>query len=321
MTNRKKRRTLRLQGGDDGDNIFKIKDVDNDDDGDDYDINDITVLYVTILLSDGLNEPLISRINQFVNVEELLINGSSTNVKNLNFGSIVLPKLKILKVTGFKFLESLMNIPQSITNLDCNNNVLTSLDNLPQNLVSLNCSNNRLTSLDKLPQNLESLICSSNQLTSLDHLPTTLDILRCSNNKLTSLDNLPTTLELLICSNNKLTTLKYLPDNLRMINCQDNQLTNIKLPTKLTDLNCQNNQLTIKGFLFDEDGNFFGQFPEESLTRGLFFYQGNPFTDAGRGDGQLPILEQIKEEYISRMNNGNFIRGGRRVSSFTPLKI
>ena len=57
--------------------------------------------------------------------------------------------------------------PPAMTNLECNNNLLTNLDvsNNPS-LVLLECSNNLLTNLDVRNTALEKLYCQNNQLTT-----------------------------------------------------------------------------------------------------------------------------------------------------------
>ena len=64
-------------------------------------------------------------------------------------------------------LTELLDLPDSLTRLDCNNNQLTELPDLPDSLTHLDCENNQLTELPDLPDSLTRLYCYGNQLTEL----------------------------------------------------------------------------------------------------------------------------------------------------------
>ncbi len=160
----------------------------------------------------------------------------------------------------------------SLTELDCNTNLLTSLD-LSENtaLKKLDCSHNNLTSLN-ISKNiaLKKLTCFWNNLTSLDvsnnialteldcHLNplTSLDVsknitlkeLYCEITGLTNLDiSKNTVLTHLDCNDNKLTSLDVSKNTvLTYLRCNYNEITNLDVSknTVLTHLDCNDNKLT-----------------------------------------------------------------------------
>jgi len=92
-------------------------------------------------------------------------------------------------------LQSLSDLPQSLTKLFLSKNQLQSLPDLPQSLTYLYCYHNQLQSLPDLPQSLTELFCPNNQLQSLPDLPQSLKILSCNGNQLESLPDLPQSLK------------------------------------------------------------------------------------------------------------------------------
>jgi Leucine-rich repeat (LRR) protein len=84
-----------------------------------------------------------------------------------------------LVLSGMK-LKYLPPIPECVTILECEFNLLKTLQPLPPKLKYLICRGNYLTSLPELPKTLELLVCNSNRLTSLPILPHTLKDLQCS---------------------------------------------------------------------------------------------------------------------------------------------
>ena len=150
----------------------------------------------------------------------------------------------IASLKGIEFFTAL-------TELDCEDNLLTSLD-VSKNtaLKYLYCYNNQLTSLD-LSKNtaLTELNCSVNQLTSLDvSKNTALKYLWCENNQLTSLDvSKNTALISLNFSSNQLKSLDVSKNTaLQNLGCGNNQLISLDVSknTALQYLWCENNQLT-----------------------------------------------------------------------------
>jgi Leucine-rich repeat (LRR) protein len=102
-------------------------------------------------------------------------------------------------------------LPEKLTELECNHNLLNYLPKLPETLELLYCYYNQLTSLPNLPETLQVLYCHINQLTSLPKLPEILKELYCKNNKLTCLPNLPKILYYFIFNNNPI--YKIIGDN------------------------------------------------------------------------------------------------------------
>ena len=118
-----------------------------------------------------------------------------------------------LKYKNLKSLEGI-HLPDGLTTLNLNGNLLTSLPPLPPTLTHLHCSRNKLTSLPSLPPSLEVLDCGGNQLISLPPLPPSLIELDCGSNRLINLPPLPPSLTNLICYCNRLTSLPPLPRSL-----------------------------------------------------------------------------------------------------------
>jgi len=84
-----------------------------------------------------------------------------------------------LCLSGMK-LKYLPPIPECVTILECEFNLLKTLPELPPKLIRLFCRGNYLTSLPELPKTLELLDCMFNELISLPVLPPTLRDLQCS---------------------------------------------------------------------------------------------------------------------------------------------
>jgi hypothetical protein len=130
---------------------------------------------------------------------------------------------------------------------ECRNNFLTSLDiDLPNSLTYLDCSYNMIETLTKIPPNLEVLRCNNNSLFSIDKIPNTVEILNCSNNKLTELLITPfNNIKRLNCKYNKLTILPDLKKATK-ISCSYNLLTKFKNTSiNLLYLHCANNLIKI----------------------------------------------------------------------------
>lgn len=146
---------------------------------------------------------------------------------------------------SYNRLDTLQNLPGSLTTLACHVNSILWIDALPSSLTMLNCNQNALDSLPALPVSLASLSCENNQLTSLPTLPVGLTELYCSGNFLTSLPALPSTITHIMCGTNELDSLPALPSSLTMLNCIINQLDSLPaLPNSLTELICSNNTIT-----------------------------------------------------------------------------
>ncbi len=73
------------------------------------------------------------------------------------------------------------------------------------------------------------LICDNNMLTFLPCLPDSLKLLSCQGNKMISLPQLPDSLMALQCNNNNLSSLPILPDSLQTLWCWDNNFSETHL--------------------------------------------------------------------------------------------
>jgi len=121
-------------------------------------------------------------------------------------------------------ITNIINIPEGITRLVIDKNLLFELNDLPSSLTNLGINYNYLTNIDfsKL-KNLEYVNVSHNQIGELENLPMELIELHCENNQLRSLD------------------LRGL-DNLKVLNVSYNKITIIEnLPTNISDFNYDNN--------------------------------------------------------------------------------
>lgn len=113
-------------------------------------------------------------------------------------------------------ITSIVNIPEKVKILECQNNLLEELRDLPESLEELRISNNLISSLDLVTcKKLVKLNASYNRLTSLTGLAETLLVLNCDHNYLTRLD-LSTTIRLttLDCEENSQLVLENLPDTI-----------------------------------------------------------------------------------------------------------
>ena len=139
------------------------------------------------------------------------------------YDKLDLSKLKCESISYYRQEdESIKNhiLPNSLTELYCNNNQITLLPNLPSSLEKLDCQYNKLTHLPELPNSLTELYCNNNQLTYFpnNQLPNSLITINCSDNKLTSLPNLPNSLSELSCRDNPLTLIPNL-NKIRNLGC------------------------------------------------------------------------------------------------------
>ena len=151
------------------------------------------------------------------------------NSKELNV-TVVLSghvNLGILSQNGYKHIQfilfqehgqitSIVNIPEKVKILECQNNLIEELRDLPESLEELRISNNLISVLDlSKTKNLLKLNVSYNRLTSLSGLAESLLVLNCDHNKLQHLD-LNTTIKLttLNCEENPQLVLENLPDTI-----------------------------------------------------------------------------------------------------------
>lgn len=150
---------------------------------------------------------------------------------DLNFE--VLKECNFTNITSLQFsrgnITSLKNIPEGITKLVCEDNLLVEIENLPVSIVELNVSGNGIKriELDHL-SNLKELNISKNQFSSLNRLPKDLETLKCENNglKLLDLEGIEN-LKVLHCSNNPLLIIEHFPESVTDLQMENNPLTEI----------------------------------------------------------------------------------------------
>jgi hypothetical protein len=139
----------------------------------------------------------------------------------------------------------LPSLPDSLTILDCLGNYIRSIPLLPNTLISLGCAGNPIYVLPNLPASLRSLSCGGDSLHVIPTLPDSLVSLDCENNLLTVLPILPSTIQTLSCNNNNLDSLPVLPDSLALLDCAFDLLSQLPaLPGNLRQLYCNNNYLS-----------------------------------------------------------------------------
>jgi uncharacterized repeat protein (TIGR01451 family) len=143
----------------------------------------------------------------------------------LSYISYIPPGVTHLSITH-AFLTQLPPLADSLTHLGLINCTLHSLpDPLPDSLVQLNVDNNYLDSLPSLPAGLTILDCGYNSLTQIPALPHALTSLQANRNRLVSLPALPQGMTSLSVSDNQLTYLPSLPNGIKSLACHFNQLT------------------------------------------------------------------------------------------------
>lgn len=174
--------------------------------------------------------------------------GNATNSANQTSAYAAKPKL-----TTIEGIQCFTNL----TKLNVYNEALSAVPDLPATLTELRCVNNVIASLPAtLPAGLRLLHCFSNQLTSIPTLPAGLVAFNCGQNRLTAIPDLPATLTYFLCqrqytlaptgtltdANKTLAVLPALPAGLRAIFCDNNKLTSLPaLPAALTFLNASGN--------------------------------------------------------------------------------
>ena len=147
----------------------------------------------------------------------------------------------ILQDRGFKNVKSifvekegqitnLLNIPETVETIICDDQLIVQLENLPVSLETLSVNNNEITKFDcgSLPK-LKVLKISNNELIELKNLPETLEILECENNQLREL-NLANSYKLreLICSNNPILVLQNVPSSISKLEMENNPFIQIE---------------------------------------------------------------------------------------------
>jgi len=113
-------------------------------------------------------------------------------------------------------ITNIINIPEGVTHLHIDKNLIFELNDLPSSLTNLGVTYNYLSTIDftELKQ-LEYVNVSYNQITQLENLPLEIITLNCENNQLRSLDLRGlNNLKVLNVSYNKLTIIENLPENI-----------------------------------------------------------------------------------------------------------
>jgi len=154
------------------------------------------------------------------------------------------PKLIRFKCSNLHQMTSIINIPDTLEKLDCENNMCIELDGLSTNLIQLNCSKNQIVKLNNLPFGLKYLNCAHNKINNLEMLPEYLEVLECGYNRLTRLEDLPLGLKKLNCEHNFITNIDCLPSSLTELFCACNCIYKLtSLPNKLYLLDCAKNEI------------------------------------------------------------------------------
>lgn len=176
-------------------------------------------------------------------VERLKIKG--WDYQYTRFDSIALnfsrfENLVALSCNEISNLTRLIDLPESLLELDCSCTGIRDLDELPSELRVLTCSCTNITEIDNLPRNLKSLICSHNDIEWLDHLPNNLRMLDCSSNQLQELCHLPAGLLHLKCQKNNIALIDNIPSNLSLMDVSGNPIIHLRnLPESLTFFYCR----------------------------------------------------------------------------------
>jgi len=126
-------------------------------------------------------------------------------------------------------ITEIRNIPEGVTKLTCQNQMIQRVTQLPSTLEEADFTGNVLTQFDaKDLLKLRVLKLSDNELSTVSNLPPTLEILECENNQLRRL-NLSSTpaLKTLYCSNNPLLMLEHVPPTLSDIKMENTPFTEI----------------------------------------------------------------------------------------------
>lgn len=158
----------------------------------------------------------------------------------------VLKECNFTNITSLQFamgsITSLKNIPEGITKIICEDNLLLNIDDLPTSLVELNVAGNGIKQLDLLEvKNMKELNISRNQFTSLSDLPKDLEILKCENNglKVLNLEGIEK-LKVLHCSNNPSLAIEQFPDTIIDLQMENNPLIQINKSDDESDEDTEN---------------------------------------------------------------------------------
>jgi len=168
---------------------------------------------------------------------------NSADVQEIRISEVLTGNIdfSILQDRGFKNVKSifvekegqitnLLNIPETVDTIICDDQMLEKLDKIPVSLETLSINNNKITKFDcgTLPK-LKVLKISNNELVDLQNLPETLETLECENNQLREL-NLANCYKLqeLICSNNPILVLQNVPSSISKLEMENNPFIQIE---------------------------------------------------------------------------------------------
>jgi hypothetical protein len=165
-------------------------------------------------------------VKQVVKIEDLMGDIDLSIMKEQGMENVTNLTLENGNITDIK------NIPESITHLHLQNNLLERLSftHLLRNVKVLNVNNNLISDIDlTTTPHLTDLNVSNNQLSEIKNLPSTLQILNVSFNNISQIDLLGLhNLKSFICNNNQLISIKNIPKNLQEIAYYKNPLKEIQ---------------------------------------------------------------------------------------------
>lgn len=101
------------------------------------------------------------------------------------------PNVEWLNLTNCSQLDSVYNIPNSVTTLTIQNCGLKYIGNLPANVSAVYLDYNDLTALPPIPAGIDGLNIDFNQISTIDYLPATMNSFRAINNNLECLPIIP----------------------------------------------------------------------------------------------------------------------------------
>ena len=140
----------------------------------------------------------------------------------------ILKECNFTNITAIKFvpgnITSIRNLPETITELSCPDNLLIDLEDLPSSIIVLEIPENGLKSLHfKQLNHLKSLNINKNQFIHLSGLPASLETLYCNNNKIKELDlEGIETLKTLHCENNQMLVISHYLDTISDLKMDNN---------------------------------------------------------------------------------------------------
>lgn len=163
-------------------------------------------------------ENLHPSLNEIVFKESLNGDLDFSILKECNFTNITSIKIKPGNVT------SVRNLPETITEFECPQNLLVDLEDLPKSMVVLEIPENGLKSLDfKNLSNLKTLNISQNQFVTLSMLPSSIENIYCNNNKIKEIDlEGVENLKILHCENNNMLSISHFKNTIQDLKMDNN---------------------------------------------------------------------------------------------------